>query len=660
MKNVTKVDLKYSANDLKQDPVKVNNQGNQTHIAFVHNPKVRHHHSQSADQQFLHGIQGKININKTDSLKPLLTKNENLESEYPKLNLNTPKKQNGFYDTQNNNNAVEFKSNFESPKNKNRNQIYENPYQEQEETIDSEDSKSLPMAHQTQFSIHRNKIKSKLMDSTILEFSNTTNKKKCRGGGTQSSMNTINSLSTNLKSPKNSAKSLICSSPFTSNGKPSPKVSGLNQTNLTNLQLYKFQKTQPIHKGKLILNHQKRIKHNNSNTYNTYSFLNSNSNSNQTYNRSSLTLASDLNKLNLNNLANSQEHQVPQIFSNRHHSSTLLTTQKEPLLKNRDKIVIRNKRLSLEKEIELPTINYKINKKLRAPEMWQRGQEIKMQVETNLEKHINFKKTYGHYLSSDRSKKDTTVLHTERTVHTKNMSRNSSFSFHNSLTGDSSMIIKSTINEKDLHHPVYDRFSNPFNIASEVAQQRISAFSIRKPLDESEMEKSKFHDPHGAMYDNDFNYNISSNENIQKELEKIRNSQFTHKYDFLNALHKKVQNSFKRKSAEYKNVKDVYSQYKQRKILDKYDYAVSSNLYVMNQNPMFQINNDIAFPVYLEDPNILGNVYDVNMYNLRNLTEKYVQREKELHREMGIGETQNDELLNTMKALESIKNYSLG
>lgn len=655
MKNVIHVDLKYSnkdLKDLKQDPIKINNQGNNLpHIAFVHNPKARHLHSQSADQQLLSNAEGKININKSDSQKHLQIKNDKNESELTKVNLNspnTPSKHNSYYDYQNNKISIKLSNKYESPKNKKN----ENNYAEHEEHLSLEESKTYTIPPKTQFSNHQNKIKSKLMDSTILELSNSAGKIKGRSPGNQSSMNTINSSSTNIKSPKNSGNSLIFCSPY-NNAKMSPKASGLNLTNLTNLQLYKFQKTQPIHKGKLMLNHQKRIKHN-THDNNTYSFLNSYSNQNNS--KSTLTIASDINRNNLNSLTSSQEQQLPFSinFSNKHPSSVLLTAQKEPLLKNRDRIIIRNKRLSLEKEIELPTINYKVNRKLKAPEMWQRGQEIKMQYETNLDKHLNFKKTYGHYLSSDHSKKDTNALNTERTVRTK-LTRNSSFSVNNSLTEDSS-IVKSTINEIDLQHSPQKRVTNPFVLACDLKERRISNINLNSPLDQPNTKRDSVHEPSPII--NNFNFNLTSSENIHKELEKIRNSQFTHKYDFLNALHRKVENSHKRKSVEYKKVKNVYSQYKQKKILAKFDYAVSSNLFIMNQNPMFQINSDIAFPVYLNDPKILGNVYDVNMHNLRSLTEKYVQREKELLREMGIVETENHELINTMKVLDSIKKLS--
>jgi hypothetical protein len=327
----------------------------------------------------------------------------------------------------------------------------------------------------------------------------------------------------------------------------------------------------------------------------------------------------------------------------------IVTPVNEPTLKNRERQVIRNKRLSIEKEIWLPTVNYKVDKKLKAPEMWQRGQEIKMQVINNSEKHVNLKKSYQHYLSSKESRKD---IFGEESP-TRNLSRANSLSIFNSITGESSNI-KPTNYDIDYHDP----FARPYNIANEVANRKLLNLKVlKKPLiEEAEIEPPlpKQFDPNFPIYPTDFQYPISTrNEDIQKELDNIKQSEFPDKYGYLNALHRKVQNSYKKKDAKYKNAKDVYSQYKQRKILNKYDYAISSNLYVMNQNPMFQINNSIAFPIYLKDAGILGNVYDVNMYNLKSLTDKYVKRAKE----SGVNGLMQP-LVSGMKALNSLNAFN--
>lgn len=109
---------------------------------------------------------------------------------------------------------------------------------------------------------------------------------------------------------------------------------------------------------------------------------------------------------------------------------------------------------------------------------------------------------------------------------------------------------------------------------------------------------------------------------IKRDINAIRHSQFKHKYDFLNALHRSVQKKVIEGDQEYEKAKNVYSQYKQKKILANKDHAVSSKLYLLNKNPYFEINNLITFPHIIADKSLLANIYQVNMYRLQTKNKK--------------------------------------
>jgi hypothetical protein len=127
-------------------------------------------------------------------------------------------------------------------------------------------------------------------------------------------------------------------------------------------------------------------------------------------------------------------------------------------------------------------------------------------------------------------------------------------------------------------------------------------------------------------YDKDIKIKTKAEvQRMRRELGDIRRSQFDNQNDFLNALHKKVQKEAFRKSMDYQNLKEVFTQYKQKKILDNQDCSISSKLYLINKNPLFEINTNVKFPHFISDADVLAGIYNINMYKLGNMSQKYTK-----------------------------------
>lgn len=103
---------------------------------------------------------------------------------------------------------------------------------------------------------------------------------------------------------------------------------------------------------------------------------------------------------------------------------------------------------------------------------------------------------------------------------------------------------------------------------------------------------------------------------IKKKINEIKKKRFDFKSEFLNDVHKRLQKKAFELNPDYQSTKDVLHKYKQEKILEKYDFNISSRLYLQNRNPIFQVNNMISFPQMIDDPVFLANIYNVNMYKL--------------------------------------------
>ena len=123
-------------------------------------------------------------------------------------------------------------------------------------------------------------------------------------------------------------------------------------------------------------------------------------------------------------------------------------------------------------------------------------------------------------------------------------------------------------------------------------------------------------------------HNFKTNSEINKiknELNNLRKSRFDFKSNYLNDIHKKLEKKAFEINPDYQNTKDVYAKYQQDKIIDKKDFRLSSRLYMMNRNPIFQINNMISFPNMINDPIFLANIYNVNMFKIESSTNKKIK-----------------------------------
>jgi len=108
---------------------------------------------------------------------------------------------------------------------------------------------------------------------------------------------------------------------------------------------------------------------------------------------------------------------------------------------------------------------------------------------------------------------------------------------------------------------------------------------------------------------------------IKNQLIKIRKSKFDYKNDFLNDIHKNLQKKACEINEDYENCKDILLQYRQEKILEKKEYKIFTKLHIKNRNPIFQINNMITFPEMINDPVLLADIYNINMYKMENKME---------------------------------------
>jgi hypothetical protein len=111
---------------------------------------------------------------------------------------------------------------------------------------------------------------------------------------------------------------------------------------------------------------------------------------------------------------------------------------------------------------------------------------------------------------------------------------------------------------------------------------------------------------------------------LRIELQSIQNTQPTYSSDILDVMHRQVEKKKLRENKVYKKIKDPKTQLLQKKILNVKDCTIFSKLYLLNNNPLMQINEMISLPYILNDSNLLANIYHVNLYKLKNLKDKNV------------------------------------
>jgi len=105
---------------------------------------------------------------------------------------------------------------------------------------------------------------------------------------------------------------------------------------------------------------------------------------------------------------------------------------------------------------------------------------------------------------------------------------------------------------------------------------------------------------------------------IKNDINALKKKRFDFKNEFLNDVHKRLQKKAFEINPDYESTKDIFLKYRQEKILEKSQFTLSSRLYLQNRNPIFQINNMISFPLMIDDPVFLANIYNVNMFKMEN------------------------------------------
>jgi hypothetical protein len=116
--------------------------------------------------------------------------------------------------------------------------------------------------------------------------------------------------------------------------------------------------------------------------------------------------------------------------------------------------------------------------------------------------------------------------------------------------------------------------------------------------------------------------------NVKSELQEIQNTQnteATYSDEVLGTLHRQVQTKKTRENKYYRFVKDPRTQLMQKKILSTSDCSIFSKLYLLNKNPLLEINEMISLPYILTDSDLLANVHHVNMYKMKNMKDKYIK-----------------------------------
>jgi hypothetical protein len=113
-------------------------------------------------------------------------------------------------------------------------------------------------------------------------------------------------------------------------------------------------------------------------------------------------------------------------------------------------------------------------------------------------------------------------------------------------------------------------------------------------------------------------------QNVKSQLKEIKNKQRERRCSVIENIQSKIKQEKLRGNKGYRSIKEAKNQLMQKKILNNKDFTIFSNLYLLNNNPLFTINNKVSFQYTLGDSGLLANIYNVNLYKLRNLTDKYL------------------------------------
>jgi hypothetical protein len=113
-------------------------------------------------------------------------------------------------------------------------------------------------------------------------------------------------------------------------------------------------------------------------------------------------------------------------------------------------------------------------------------------------------------------------------------------------------------------------------------------------------------------------------EGLRTELNELKDTQPNYTNEIIGILHRQAEKKRTKENKMYKLVKDPRNQLMQKKILGVNDCSIFSRMYLLNNNPMFEINSNISLPYILNDSNLLANVYHVNLYKLNNMKTRHI------------------------------------
>lgn len=298
-------------------------------------------------------------------------------------------------------------------------------------------------------------------------------------------------------------------------------------------------------------------------------------------------------------------------------------------IKNREKRTIRNKKLSVD-EIILPKINYitqkgsyGVKENLKVPDIWKSDYKIREQVQQNYMKTLLHSNSHSNSPSRgsfiDEFEPEKNMVEEDSNDDSYESGKDSSEKSHNSSLDSRKLIEKI---EKDI--PNLDVFRRVSNIYDHFMNEQAEREENKNNHPLRKQRKLKTIDR-----DQEFEIRVKKKEikNLKNESDRLSNNQFGKEHEYLNALFHKVEKDHLRKDETYRKLKDAYEKYKMRNILNDKDFSMNSKLYVLNKNPLFQINNMTSFPNLVEDSNILANIYNINMYRLEKMANKYKERE---------------------------------
>ena len=273
-------------------------------------------------------------------------------------------------------------------------------------------------------------------------------------------------------------------------------------------------------------------------------------------------------------------------------------------IKNREKVAIRNKRLFINQAINLPKINYKVNSKIKPPEIRNSENKIKELVHKNLMK---------------------TLVSPNKSIHETD--ENSQITFENNTKSDLSEVEQNLITETLVRE--LDEDGTIKHLQKLKKQMNKFDLQIKNKKDNSSKENSV-----ASSISSDYDQHIEIKtkkdiQNLKKSIIDIRKSEnIPPAYPVLSELHRKIQNSYFENDKNYKNLKNIFSQYKRSLILDRnYENKNYGKLYLLNKNSLFQINNCVSYPMMMQDSNILAKIYNLNTHKLEMTAKKYKEKD---------------------------------